>query len=103
MCFGSYCCCADRHSDDSNSVIRALAAAYNPAAGYAAAYNPAAGYAAATATASISAVTAITDTGAKATATTSLTPSLRRWRADCDWLWHWRSQWSDDWFCRFKQ
>ena len=52
----------------------------------------------------IAAVTAITAvTGAKATATTSLTPSLRRWRADCDWLWHWRSQWSDDWFCRFKR
>jgi hypothetical protein len=90
MCFGSYCCCADRHSDDSNSVIRALAAAYNPAASYA--------------TATATAATAITAViGAKAATTTGLTPSLRRWRADCDWLWHWRGQWSDDWFCGFKR
>jgi hypothetical protein len=87
MCFGSYCCRADRHSDDSNSVIRALAAAYNRAA----AYNPP------TAVPTITAVI-----GAKTT-TTGLTPSLRRWRADCDWLWHWRSRWSDDWFCGFKR
>ena len=94
MCFGSYCCCADRHSDDSNSVIRALAAAYNPAAGYATAPATAAPAITAVivgATAPISAVTA------------SLTSSLRRWRADCDWLWHWRGQWSDDWFCGFKR